>query len=90
MCRKGAISEANLQRVAEEATPEAVLPANESPIPLIGAEFLHDISKSVEVSLKLPARSPVNDSVGEFGFHARNIANSDLKRAWLLNSPTLS
>ena len=28
--------------------------------------------------------------VGEFGFHARHTANSSSKRAWFLNSPTIS
>jgi len=33
---------------------------------------------------------PHSDIVGEFGFHARNTANSGSKRAGFLNSPTLS
>jgi len=32
----------------------------------------------------------LDDIVGEFGFHARNTANSGSKRAWFLNSPTMS
>ena len=40
--------------------------------------------------LDLSALYAEYDTVGEFGFHAQNTANSSSKRAWLLNSPTVS
>lgn len=34
--------------------------------------------------------TPPKDIVGEFGFYAWNTTNSGSKRAWFLNSPTIS
>ncbi|SRR5713226_5839627 len=47
-------------------------------------------AKNKENQAQFTKPPPLNDIVGEFGFHAQNITNSSSKRAWFLNSPTIS